>query len=79
MTIFLCFLYCSPNSTNYFELFDYLTSCHESLLSIHPNTEILYLGDFNVLYITESGLALQGMTQVELRHSLFPYLMIWIK
>ncbi|MEL7524085.1 MAG: endonuclease/exonuclease/phosphatase family protein [Cyanobacteria bacterium J06553_1] len=48
ITILLCFLYFSPNSSNYLELFDYLTTCHETLLSSHPHAEILYAGDFNV-------------------------------
>ena len=47
-TIFLCFCYCSPNSTNFVSFFDYLTSCRESLLSSHPHAEVLILGDFNV-------------------------------
>ena len=48
ITVLLCFLYFSPNSSNYLELFDYLTTCHETLLSSHPHAEILYAGDFNV-------------------------------
>ena len=47
-TIFLCFCYCSPNATNFPSFFEYLTSCHESLLSSHPHAEVLYIGDFNV-------------------------------
>ena len=47
ITIYLCFLYFSPNASNYEELFNYLTTCHESLLSSHPNAEIIYCGDFN--------------------------------
>ena len=47
-TIFLCFCYCSPNSTNFTSFFDYLTSCRESLLSSHPHAEVLFIGDFNV-------------------------------
>ena len=47
-TIFLCFCYCSPNATNFPSFFEYLTSCHESLLSSHPRAEVLYIGDFNV-------------------------------
>ena len=31
-----------------FYFFEYLTSCHESLLTSHPHAEILYNGDFNV-------------------------------
>ena len=46
-TIFFCFCCCSPNATN-FPSFEYLTSCHESLLTSHPCTEVLYIGDFNV-------------------------------
>ena len=47
-TILLCFCYCSPNSFDHSTFFDYLTSCHESLQSSHPHSEILYIGDFNV-------------------------------
>ena len=47
-TIFLCFCYCSPNATNFPSFFEYLTSCHDSLLSSHPHAEVLYIGDFNV-------------------------------
>ena len=47
-TIFLCFCYCSPNATNFPSFFEYLTSCHESLLSSHPHAEVLYIGEFNV-------------------------------
>ena len=47
-TIFLCFCYCSPNATNFPSFFEYLTSCHESLLSSHPHAEVFYIGDFNV-------------------------------
>ena len=47
-TIFLCFCYCSPNSTNFTLFFEYLTSCRESLLSSHPHAEVLFIGDFNV-------------------------------
>ena len=28
--------------------FEYLTSCHESLLTKHPHAEVLYIGDLNV-------------------------------
>ena len=47
-TIFLCFCYCSPNATNFPFFFEYLTFCHESLLSSHPHAEVVYIGDFNV-------------------------------
>ena len=47
-TIFLCFCYCSPNATNFPSFFEYLTSCHEPLLSSHSCAEVLYIGDFNV-------------------------------
>ena len=46
-TIILWFCYCSPNATYYLS-FEYLTSCHESLLTKHPHAEVLYIGDFNV-------------------------------
>src|SRR5678815_4065824 len=39
-TIILCFFYCSPNITDFHAFFDYLTTSHE--------TEVLYLGNFNV-------------------------------
>ena len=47
-TIFLCFCYCSPNATNFPSFFEYLNSCHESLLSSNPRAEVLYIRDFNV-------------------------------
>ena len=47
-TVILCFCYCSPNFTDFVSFFNYLTSCHESLLSSHPHAEVLYIGDFNV-------------------------------
>ena len=47
-TIFLCFCYCSPNSTDFASFFDYLSMSRESLLSSHPQSEVLILGDFNV-------------------------------
>ena len=47
-TIVLCLYYCSPNATDFLSFFEYLTSCHESLLTSHPHTEVLYIGDFNV-------------------------------
>ena len=48
ITVFLCFLYFPPNSSPYVELFNYLSLCHESLLTSHPNAEVLFAGDFNV-------------------------------
>ena len=47
-TIILCFCYCSPNVTDFLSFFEYLTSCHESLLTKHPHAEVLFIGDFNV-------------------------------
>src|SRR5678815_3077503 len=47
-TIILCFCYCSPNRTDFHAFFEYLTTSHETVISSHPNTEVLYLGDFNV-------------------------------
>ena len=47
-TIILCFCYCSPNATDFLSFFEYLTSCHESLLTSHPHAEVLYIEDFNV-------------------------------
>ena len=47
-TIFLCFCYCPYASPNYTSFFEYLTSCHENLQTRHPQSEILYVGDFNV-------------------------------
>src|SRR5678815_381671 len=40
--------YCSPNITDFHAFFDYLTTSHETVISSHPNTEVLNLGDFNV-------------------------------
>ena len=47
-TIILCFCYCSPNATDFLSFFEYLTSCHECLLTKHSHTEVLYIRDFNV-------------------------------
>ena len=47
-TIILCFCYCSPNRTDFPSFFEYLTTSHETVTTSHPNSEILYLGDFNV-------------------------------
>ena len=47
-TIILCFCYCSVNATDFLSFFEYLTSCHKSLLTKHPRAEVLYIGDFNV-------------------------------
>ena len=47
-TIVLCFCYWSSNATDFLSFFEYLTSCHESLLTKHPRAEVLYIGDFNV-------------------------------
>src|SRR5678816_1893251 len=43
-TIIFCFCYCSPNRTDFHAFFDYLTTSHETVISSHPNTEVLYLG-----------------------------------
>ena len=40
-TILICFCYCSPNSFDHSSFFENLTSCHESLQSSHPHSEIL--------------------------------------
>ena len=45
---YFCAVYLSPNSTNYQEFFDYLTSKVEHILSHSPFAEISILGDFNV-------------------------------
>src|SRR5678815_4182368 len=47
-TIILGFCYCSPNRTDFHAFFEYLTTFHETVISPHPNTEVLYLGDFNI-------------------------------
>ena len=47
-TIILCFCYCPYHNFNYPSFFQYLSTCHESLLTSHPHAEILFLGDFNV-------------------------------
>ena len=51
VTVILCFCYCSPDHTDYPAFFQYLTSCHEALLTSHPHAEVLYMGDFNVHHI----------------------------
>ena len=50
ITVILCFCYCSPNSTNFLSFFGYLTSCHESLLTLHPHADVFYIGDFSVYH-----------------------------
>ena len=47
-TKFFCAVYRSPNSTNYVNFFDYLTSKVEHITSNFPSAEISILGDFNV-------------------------------
>ena len=47
-TKFICCIYRSPNSTNYADLFDYLTLQYETILSSNPQAEVIFLGDFNV-------------------------------
>ena len=49
-TIILCFSCYSPNATDFLSFFEYLTSCHESLLTAHPHAEVLCIGDFNILH-----------------------------
>jgi hypothetical protein len=41
-------VYCSPNNTNYAELFAHLSACHDVYSTLYPNSSIIYLGDFNV-------------------------------
>ncbi|MPC74323.1 hypothetical protein E2C01_068680 [Portunus trituberculatus] len=48
LTKFICAVYLSPNSSDYSEFFDYLTSKAEHILSLYPFAEISILGDFNV-------------------------------
>ena len=48
LTKFICAVYLSPNSSNYVNFFDYLTSKVEHILSHFPFAEISILGDFNV-------------------------------
>ena len=47
-TLIICFCYCPYSNFNHLPFFQYLTTCHESLQTSHPNAEILYIGDFNV-------------------------------
>ena len=51
VTVILCFCYCSPDQTDYPAFFQYLTSCHDALLTSHPHAEVLYMKDFNVHHI----------------------------
>ena len=45
---YFCFVYLSPNSTDYQKFFNYLTSKVEHILSLSPSSEVSILGDFNV-------------------------------
>jgi len=47
-TIFLCFVYCSPQMDDHERFFNYLTEKHETVMSSHPSAEVIFLGDFNV-------------------------------
>ena len=47
-TKFLCCLYRSPNSDDYNNLFNYLTTSIEQLVTSFPTAEVVLLGDFNV-------------------------------
>ncbi|MEL7065004.1 MAG: endonuclease/exonuclease/phosphatase family protein, partial [Bacteroidota bacterium] len=47
-TIIICFCYCPYSNFDHLPFFHYLSTCHESLQTSHPNAEILYIGDFNV-------------------------------
>ena len=47
-TKFICCLYRSPNSNDFNNLYTYLTSSIEQLLSSFPVAEVALLGDFNV-------------------------------
>ena len=78
-TIILCFCYCSPNATDFLFFSEYLTSCHESLLTKHLHDEVLYTGDFNVAYTTLTGSNPPTLMLEEFRLfiSLFP--MSWNK
>lgn len=48
LTKFLCCLYLSPNDSRYKELFDYLADTFDHLQTSYPNSEVIFLGDFNV-------------------------------
>ena len=71
-TTILCFCYCSPNATDFISFFEYLTSCHESLLTKHPHAEVLYIGDFNVHHIDWLQSTFTDVGGLRLFISLFP-------
>ena len=54
-TVVICFTYCSPNATNYERFFNYLSECHDTVISKFPKAEIIYMGDFNVHHRTWLG------------------------
>ena len=53
--IFICFLYFSPNLNSSQEFFNYLTRCHESLITSNPSSEIIFAGDFNAHHVEWLG------------------------
>ena len=53
--IFICFLYFSPNLNPSQEFFNYLTRCHESLITSNPSSEIIFAGDFNAHHVEWLG------------------------
>ena len=67
-TTFLCFCYCSPNAIDFLSFLEYLTSCHESLLTSHPHAEVLYIGDFNVHHTDRLQSTHTGVGGIEAFH-----------
>src|SRR5678815_4718828 len=70
-TIFLCFCYFFPNRTDFHAFFDYITTSHETVISSHPNTEVLYLGDFNVHKTELLGSSRTDLVGRKPNHSVF--------
>ena len=67
ITIALCFCSCYPNAKDFLSFFEYLTSCHESLLTKHSN-----IGDFNVHHTDWLQSIHTDVEGIELFISLFP-------
>ena len=55
ISIFICFIYLSPNLASTQQFFDYLTRCHESIITKHPSSEIIFAGDFNAHHVEWLG------------------------
>ena len=61
----------SYNRTDFHAFFDYLTTSHETVISSHPNTEVLYLGDFNVHKTELLGSSRTDLVGRKPNHSVF--------